>query len=149
MIATLPAIAAGVSAGAIMLLFSHVAPYIGAGNFIRDLDEPRLFGREITHREGHIVGMLVHLLVSAVWGGGYAVLVAYGVVEGYTLIPIFAWGVVLFVVMGGIVLPIEGHGLFGLKEDNWFPIDIGITTVCWSVLFWWLMHIWIGLGALS
>lgn len=132
-----------------MLLFSHVSPYVGAGNFIRDLDEPRLFGREVTHREAHVFGMLVHLLVSAVWGGGYAVLVAYGVVDGYAILPILAWAAILFVVMGGIVLPLEGHGLFGLKEDKWFPIDVVVTNVLWAVLFWWLMHLWIGLGVLS
>lgn len=149
MTAALPSIAAGISAGAIMLLFSHVAPYIGAGNFIRDTDEPRLFGREVTHREAHIVGMLVHLLVSGVWGGGYMVLVAYGIVSGYALLPILAWGGILYVVMGGIILPLEGHGLFGFKEDKWFPIDVALTNVCWAILYWWLMHLWIGLGVLS
>jgi len=132
-----------------MLLLSHIAPFLGAGNFIHDIDQPTLFGRRVTRREAHIVGMFIHLLVSTVWGGGYALLVAIGIVDGFGFVPIILWSIVLMIVMGGVVLPLEGHGIFGWKEDAWFPLDIAITNLIWAVMFWWIMHVWIGFTAIS
>ncbi|MFA5935848.1 MAG: hypothetical protein WC787_03275 [Patescibacteria group bacterium] len=145
----LPAMAAGASAGGILLLLSHVAPLFGAGNFVRDLDQPKLLGRDVTRREAHIAGMLIHLLVSIVGGGGYAFLISTGVISNFHFLPILAWSGIIALVMGGIVLPLEGHGVFGFKEDAWFPIDLLLTNVLWAILFWWLMRVWIGLAVFS
>lgn len=142
----LPAIGAGASAGGVLLFLSHIAPRFGAGNFIRDIDRPLLFGKTITRREAHFVGMLTHLVLSAVFAGAYALLVNMGVVRGFDVVPLLGWSAVLTLLVGGVLMPLEGHGLFGLKEDPWFPVDLIVTNVLWSMLFWWLMHLWLGLG---
>lgn len=143
------AMGAGASAGAILLFLSHVAPQFGAGNFVRDIDKPVLLGRNVTRREAHFVGMFVHLVMSAVFGGAFAVFADLGVVSGFTFVPIFAWGIALACVNGLVILPLEGHGIFGAKEDSWFPIDLVITNLLWAVLFWWLMRLWLGLAIFS
>ena len=135
-------LAAGTIAGAIMLFLSHLAPLFGAGNFILDLDEPRVFGREITRREAHVLGVLVHLLMTAVFGGVYAWLVETGMFLDFSLLPILIWGLLATLFMGGVVFPIEGHGLFGIREDNWFPVDLVITNVGWALIFWWIIRLW-------
>ncbi len=137
------ALASGTIAGVIMLLFSHLAPVFGAGNFVRDIDQPRLFRRTVTRREGHFVGILVHILLSAIFGGGYAYLAELGIFPGYHLLSILGWSVVLTVFVGGVLLPIEGHGIFGVKEDAWFPVDLFLTTIGWGVLFWWIVRLWV------
>jgi hypothetical protein len=143
------AMGAGASAGAILLFLSHIAPKFGAGNFVRDLDKPILLGRSVTRREAHFVGMFLHLVMSAVFGAGYAVLADHGLVSGFDPLPIFAWGLGLACVNGLVVFPIEGHGIFGIKEDSWFPVDLVITNLLWAALFWWLMRLWLGLAISS
>lgn len=138
----LQATATGAFSGAILLFFSHVAPMFGAGNFIKDTDEPRILGKEISRREAHVVGAFVHLLVSAFAGTGFGYLVANGIAPGYHLLPILGWGIVVWLFFGGVVLPLEGHGVFGVKEDAWFPVDMLITQALWGILFWWIMGLW-------
>lgn len=142
----LPALAAGASAGGILLFLSHIAPRFGAGNFIRDIDRPLLFGKTITRREAHFVGMFAHLVISSVFGGAFAWLVDAGVVRGFEAVPLLVWSLVVTLLVGGVLMPLEGHGLFGLKEDPWFPVDLVVTNILWAVLFGWLMHLWLGLG---
>lgn len=133
----------GVLVGAILLFAAHLAPMFGAGNFVRDLDEPVLFGRALSRREAHLLGVLVHLSMSALFGGAYVFLVDLGILSGYDLLSIIGWGVIMSFVLGGIVFPLEGHGLFGVKEDAWFPVDLILTNIAWSILFWWTIRLWV------
>lgn len=136
------ALISGAFAGAVMTFLSHVAPAVGAGNFIRDLDQPRIFGKPVSRREAHVLGIVMHLTLSTVFGGAFAFLVDRMVFSGFTLLPILAWSLVLALFSGGVVLPLEGHGVFGVKEDSWFPIDLVITNVMWGLLFWLMMSLW-------
>lgn len=133
---------AGTLAGIVMLLLSHLAPIVGAGNFVRDIDTPRVFGKEISRREATIIGALVHLIVSALFGALYAYAVRIGLTDGFRLLPLLGWSVVLSLFMGGVILPLEGHGIFGTREDAWFPVDLFVTNAIWAILFWWLIRLW-------
>lgn len=135
---------AGILSGVILLFFSHVAPLIGARNFIVDLDEPRIFGKAISRREAHLIGALTHLLLSGAFGGVYAILVTRGLFENFHLLPLLGWSLIVSLFVGGVVMPLEGHGLFGVKEDAWFPVDLFVSNALWAVLFWGMMRIWSG-----
>ena len=145
MTSILPALCVGASVGALTLFLSHIAPFVGAGNFIRDIDQPRLFGRTITRREGHLVGVCIHIVLSAVFGGVFGLLVDLGVAPGFGIVPLLAWGVLLALVTGVVILPLEGHGFFGVKEDAWFPVDLLLTNALWALFMWIIMGIWQGL----
>jgi len=134
---------AGILAGAIVLLLSHLAPLVGGGNFVRDIDKPHVFGREVMHREAHLLGILLHVLVSGWFGAIFAWLVRVGIFQNFDFVSIIGWGVVLSVFVGGVVLPLEGHGVFGVKEDSWFPVDLFLTNIGWSILFWWILRLWL------
>ncbi|MFH1078387.1 MAG: hypothetical protein V1745_03885 [Patescibacteria group bacterium] len=136
------ALVAGAVSGAALLLLSHLAPRFGAGRFFKDIDKPVLLGRSVTRGESHAVGIAVHLALSAAFGAGFAVLVDQGIFSGYVAVPIFIWGAAFALVNGLVVLPLEGHGLFGAKEDVWFPIDLVVTSLLWAVLFWWIVRLW-------
>lgn len=138
-----PALGAGVSAGGILIFLSHVMPRFAAGNFIRDLDQPHFFGRDVTRREAHFLGVFFHLLISIVFAVLYGVLVSLSYIQDFSFWSLMLWGVVMTIFVGGIVLPLEGHGIFGIKEDVWFPLDLFITNILWSILFWWLMQMWL------
>ena len=133
---------AGISAGAIMTFLSHIAPRFGAGNFIRDIDRPQVFGRDVTRRESHLLGILVHLCLSLVFGLIYALLVERELVAGFELLPILFYSLVLALFTGFVVMPIEGHGLFGRKHDNWFMADVILTNIFWGLVFYALAGLW-------
>ncbi|MCC7356927.1 hypothetical protein IT408_00240 [Candidatus Uhrbacteria bacterium] len=137
------ATSAGIIAGVIILFLAHIAPHFGAGNFVRDLDQPRILGKEVTRRESHLIGIFVHLLISGVFGCWYAILVQSGIFLSFDFLPILIWSTVLFVFMGGVIIPLEGHGLFGIKEDVWFPFDLLMSNIFWGILFWFTMRLWI------
>ena len=132
----------GAIAAVVLLFFSHIAPRFGAGNFILDVDEPHLFGKSITRREAHLVGALLHVLISMAFAGLYAYGVKFGLISDFGILPILGWSVVMTIFIGGVILPLEGHGIFGVKEDSWFPVDLLLTNVMWGILFWWLVTLW-------
>jgi hypothetical protein len=133
---------AGIGAGAVLLFLTHLAPRFGAGNFVRDADRLRLFGRSYSHREAHLLGVVVHLILSFFFGTVFAFGVQTGVVEGYGFVSLAAYSLVLTIFMGGVVLPLEGHGLFGTREDSWFPVDLLLTNIGWVMLYGLVMVTW-------
>jgi len=140
-----PTILAGVYAGigAILTFLSYVAPHFGAGSYVRDLDPPTISGRKLSKRETQIAGLLIHLGLSSFFGAGYAACVEYQLVPNFSLLPILGWGIVMSLLAGLIVMPLEGHGLFGRKHDAWFMVDAIITNTLWAFLFFALIRIWV------
>jgi hypothetical protein len=134
---------AGMGAGGIILFLSHIAPRFGAGNFLRDLDELHVLGRDYTRRESHVLGVLIHLLLCLVFGVVYKVGVDLGIITGYDFWSLVIYSVILTVFLGGVVMPLEGHGLFGFREDAWFPIDLLLTNLGWVFFFSVLMSLWL------
>lgn len=139
----------GIIAGTILLFLSYIAPYIGAGNFLKETKNSRIGGKRISQREGQYIGILVHLMSAAFFGMLYAAAVAFGVVSDFSFIHLLGWSGVMTLVIGGIILPLEGHGLFGVKEDAWFPLDLYITNFLWCILYWWLIPSWLSVIAVS
>lgn len=134
---------AGVVAGSILLFLSHIAPRFAAGAFVRDLDAVRVFGREVSRREAHALGMLLHLILSFFFGAFYAFHVTQGVASGFHFIPLAVYTVLITVFTGGVVMPLEGHGVFGWREDRWFIADLLLTNIFWTVLYALIVRAWI------
>lgn len=130
----------GSIAGTILLFLSYLAPYVGAGNFL---------GKTFSQREGQYIGILVHVISSALFGLLYAASVTYGIISDFSFVHLLEWSGVMTLIVGGIIMPLEGHGLFGIKEDAWFPIDLYITNLLWCVLYWWLIPPWLAVLSVS
>lgn len=133
---------AGVAAGAILLFLSHIAPRFAAQNFIQELGPSTIFGHTLSRREAHLMGILVHLILSLIYGA----LFAFGVERGwasFTILPILGWSVILLLFTGLIVMPLEGHGWFGLKHDAWFAVDALLTNLLWGVMYFVLIKLWL------
>lgn len=134
---------AGLGAGGIILFLSHIAPRFGAGNFVRDLEELNLFGREYTRRESHVIGVFIHLLLCLISGVVYKFGVDLGIASGYGFWPLSVYAVLLTIFFGGVVMPLEGHGLFGIREDVWFPVDLLLTNLGWVFFYSFLLSLWL------
>ncbi len=125
---------AGAIAGTVLLVLSHLAPKLGANVYVRDLDQVCILGHDCSHREAHAIGILLHLLLSLLFGALYAL----GMQEGFLALQpltLALYALALTVFVGGVVMPLEGHGFFGVKEDTWFTADLLITNVLWVALF--------------
>lgn len=133
---------AGMAAGTILAFLSHLAPRFGAGNFIPDTDQPRLFGKKVSRREAHLVGLLVHIILSGFFGFAFALSVELGWFADYAYLPMLIWVVILTLFTGLVIMPLEGHGFFGRKHDAWFVVDAFITNVLWGHLFLVLLRLW-------
>ncbi len=133
---------AGLAAGGVMVFLSHVAPRLGAGNYIREVFEPVVLGRILSRREAQLVGVLFHLLLSLLFGIGFAFFVGQHWLSGFFVHSLFAWSVVMTLVIGLIIMPLEGHGWFGLKHDAWFMIDAFLTNLIWGFLFLGFVRLW-------
>ncbi len=134
---------AGGIAGVILTLFAHVAPRFGAGNFIRDVDEPQVFGRNISHREAHFLGILLHLLMSIVSGMIFAFGVDRAWISGFHILPMLGFATLIMMFSASILMPLEGHGFFGVKHDRWFMIDALLMNIVWGGLYLLLIQLWI------
>lgn len=133
---------AGMAAGAILAFLSHLAPRFGAGNFVVDKDVPRLFGKPISRRESYLVGLFMHLSLSGLFGLLFALFVEIGWFPGYAYVPMLLFVVGLTLAIGLIVMPLEGHGIFGRKHDAWFMADALITNLLWGHLFFVIVRLW-------
>lgn len=133
---------AGGSAGAVMTFLAHVAPAFGAGNFIKDLDRPQVFGKELSRREAHLLGILVHLCLSILFGLGFGYAVTMHWFSGFHLIPLFVYSIIVTIVTGVAVMPLEGQGFLGLKHDPWFIIDALLTNIGWALLVYLIAGLW-------
>lgn len=126
---------AGLTAGAIVIFLSHVAPRLGMAEKAPDMDVIRCFGYTCTRRESHVIGVAVHAIFYFVFGMVYGFGVTQGIAAGYAVIPLAVYAVVITIVLGGVVLPLEGHGLFGWREDHWFTADLLASNMVWALLF--------------
>jgi hypothetical protein len=125
---------AGAAAGGIVILVSHLAQRVNAGGVVRDLDDLRLFGRAYSRRESHLIGLVINAFLYAAAGVGFGALVQFGILA-HDAAGLAVYILILTLVFGGVILPLEGHGLFGSREDAWFAIDLLIANVIWAMLF--------------
>ena len=124
-----------------MIFLSHITPWLAAGSWVKQVEDPKALGKQITHREAHLLGVLAHLIVAIVSGAAFA----YGVdtgTYGFTFVPYLAFIAMMTVLVGVFVLPLEGHGLFGHKFDRWMGIDLVVTNSLWVLLYALFIHLW-------
>lgn len=134
---------AGLAAGALQLFLSYVAPAVAAGNFIAQAPEPVVLGKQLSRRESHLVSALVHLVASTVFGTLYGLAVVFDWVSDFSLVAILAWSLMITLFAGLVLLPLEGHGLFGRRHDAWFFADSVLSHLFWGIAFYAIVQLWL------
>lgn len=125
---------AGFVSALVVMGISHIAPRFGLSAFRRDMDEAKFRGKEFSHRESHVIGFLIHTILYTCFGIFFGVAETYGIFSvSFSSIAMYALYITIF--LGGVVIPLEGHGLFGWNEDHWFCVDLLVMDFIWAFLF--------------
>lgn len=134
---------AGGGVGALLLFLAHIAPLLGAGNYIPDADATPIFATQLTTRERHLIGIALHMFVSVGFGAFFGLAVTRGWFNGFTVTSIATWSLAQWMFTCLVLMPLEGHGIFGRRHDSWFFFDSLVMSVLWGVLFWVVSRLWI------
>lgn len=83
----------------------------------------------------------VHLMMSTLFGGGYAALASYlpGLPWSVPSLAFYALG--YYVIVGGAVLPLVGLGLFGRREGGFVWAELLLATGLYATLLGGLAHL--------
>ncbi len=133
----------GGGVGALLLFLAHIAPFLGAGNYIVDADATPMLGAQLTARERHLIGIALHMLVSVAFGALFGAAVLQGWLRGFTAASIATWALAQWVFTCCVLMPLEGHGIFGRRHDSWFFFDALVMALVWGLLFWIVSRLWI------
>ena len=91
------------------------------------VDIRQIFGRKITHTEMFWIALLIHLLLGTLFGLVYQVFIGQGWIEPYTPFSMLIFAVLFWLVVGAVLFPIIGFGIFAVKEGRWVWLEVLIT----------------------
>jgi len=130
---------AGIVASGLIIFLSHFAHWFGV-EMSFDPDRARFFGSYVSKRESHTIGIVVHVLLYAAFGMIFGAFVLNNLLTfQWWSLGVYAFAVTCF--LGGVIAPLEGHGLFGWKEDHWFGADLFLMNIVWAALFGLIMSV--------
>jgi hypothetical protein len=130
---------AGLIAGIIMIAVSEIGYRLGLikGNLI--LIDGAFAWRMISGKNNtvsiYILGILIHLITSLVFGLVYAILTRLLEFESRSVMPIAVYFFLLWLAMLFVALPIAGQGLFGKKAGNSVWLEQLFLHVVFGVAF--------------
>jgi hypothetical protein len=129
---------AGTAGGAVLIFLSFLLPHLGLIQHSRLEADPGHI-HHLPRREANILSVAVHLVLFGILGMILGICVRAGVAST-SIGSVLGAGTIVTLIFGGIILPIEGSGVFGWKEDHWLGIDLFVMNVIWVVLFFLFSH---------
>jgi len=141
-------IVAGGMAGIVMAILIHLATLVSVrGKHLPDIDAHYLLGRKYSAREAHLLGILIQLALSALFGGIYVMLVDYGIVfKNFDYIDIALFGVLVWFLKGLILTPLLGIGFFGVKEGKYVWFEMFVVHQIYALAFYVSVHLLMKFG---
>jgi hypothetical protein len=130
--------AIGVTASCVLILFSFLLPRWFVSTAVHQIDAFRFGDRIFSKKESQTLGVFIHLIFSMFFGALFGVGMNMGIFD-VGLLSMTIYLVIISLILGGIVLPVEGHGLFGWREDHWIPVDLIAMNTVWIFIFWGLL----------
>jgi hypothetical protein len=133
------ALAAGVIT-AIPGIFSELGEKIPK-NIPLLVDVKTFWGKRLTRGEVFWFGMLIHLLMAALFGAMYEYLVLNGMVRPYLLSNLLVFAFCYYLFIGFIVFPLVELGLFGRKEGKTVWLELLVTNFLVGFIIWLLIYL--------
>lgn len=90
------------------------------------VDVKTFWGHKLTRGEAFWFGLFIHLLMAALFGALYELIVVNAFVRPYRLDNLMVYASCFYLFVGGVIFPIVGQGLFGRKEGKtvWYELLI-------------------------
>jgi hypothetical protein len=108
------------------------------------VDVKTIFGRKLKNEEVFWVGLLVHVILGTLFGLVYVLFVLKGWLlftnAPYTLLSLFLYAICAWVVVGIIIFPALGMGLFGRKEGKRVWMELLASMFVLGISMWLLVQ---------
>jgi uncharacterized membrane protein YagU involved in acid resistance len=130
----------GIAASGFLMLCSVLLPKWFVSSAVHELDEVRFGSRVLSERESTILGVLLHFIFSFFFGAAFGTCLNAGILA-LNLLSMVIYGAIMVLILGGVVLPLEGHGWFGWKEDHWILVDLIAMNALWALMFWAILSV--------
>ena len=136
---------AGGIGGMVMALLIHIAPLISVhGKRLPDIDSHYLLNRRFSHRETHLLGILIQLALSSIFGALYVFLVDKGwLFHDFHYISILFYGMLVWLVKGLVITPLLGIGFFGIKQGKLVWFEMFLVHQIYAFMFWLAIHLYV------
>jgi len=106
------------------------------------IDVKTFWGRKLTSGEVFWFGLFIHLLMAALFGALYEWLVVESLVSPYHLGGLLVYAFCFYFLVGGVIFPVVGQGLFGRKQGKTVWYELLIVHHVWAVLVWAMVYLW-------
>lgn len=130
----------GIATSGLLMLLSAIIPRFFIAKVELRLDSIRFGTKQLSKRESSVLGILFHLILSFFFGVIFGACAVAGMLSQGFLSFVIYW-LFMSIVLGGVILPLEGHGFFGWKEDHWISVDLLAMNVLWVLIFWALLAV--------
>ena len=103
------------------------------------VDIKTFWGRSLSRGEVFWFGLFIHLLMAALFGALYELIVVKSFVQPYHLDNLMIYAVFFWLFVGGVIFPIVGLGLFGKKEGKWVWFELLVVHHLFGLFMWLLV----------
>jgi hypothetical protein len=100
------------------------------------IDVRTFWGHKLTRGEVFWFGLFIHLLMAALFGALYELIVVKSFVHPYELDNLAVYASFFWLFVGGVIFPIVGLGLFGKKEGKWVWFELLVVHHLFALFVW-------------
>mgnify|MGYP006865011879 CR=1 FL=1 len=109
------------------------------------VDIKTIFGIKIKHKhEVFFIGLLLYLVLGFLFGAVYVLFVTQGWLfvtnAPYTIYSLLVFAVLSWVVVGLVLFPLLGMGMFGIKEGKYVWVEMLVSHFILGVSLWLLVQ---------
>jgi len=109
------------------------------------VDIKTIFGIKIKHKhEVFFIGLLLYLVLGFLFGAVYVLFVTQGWLfvtnAPYTIYSLLVFAVLSWVVVGLVLYPLLGMGMFGIKEGKYVWVEMLVSHLILGVSLWLLVQ---------
>jgi len=99
----------------------------------------RLMNRSDSNSASYILGVVIHLVTSAVFGIVYVILAKLFGFDTRLILAIIVYVFVLWIAMLLVALPVAGQGIMGKKISGVVWAEQLVLHVIFGLVFWWAL----------
>lgn len=103
------------------------------------VDVKTFWGHKLTRGEVFWFGLFIHLLMAALFGALYQLEMLKSNINPYALDNLAVFATLFWLLLGGVIFPLVGLGLFGKKEGRWVWFELLVTHHLFGFFIWLLV----------